>query len=93
MPLEEIEKIPKTDGKWSGELTHTIKNGGKVIVQSFQLVQFDADGKIVKILELNVDITEHKKGGIFLCGFFDTNSRVPSMVNLRSLSQSTFSVF
>ena len=61
VPLEEIEKMQKLEGKWSGELTQTRKDGGKVVVQSYQLCQFVADGKIVEILESNVDITERKK--------------------------------
>ena len=40
VPLEEIEKMQKLEGKWSGELTQTRKDGGKVVVQSYQLCQF-----------------------------------------------------
>jgi hypothetical protein len=58
LPLEEIEKMQKTEGKWSGELVHTCKNGDKVVVQSYQLAKFGADGKIMEILESNTDITE-----------------------------------
>ena len=61
LPLEEIENKQKLEGKWSGELTHTRKDGGKVVVQSFQLGQFSVDGKIESILESNIDITEHKQ--------------------------------
>jgi signal transduction histidine kinase len=57
-PLREIEKILKQDGKWTGELVHTCKDGGKVVVQSYQLAKFGAAGKIVEILESNVEITE-----------------------------------
>ena len=61
IPLLEIEKMQKLHGKWSGELTHTIKNGSEVVVQSFQLCQFGVDGKIESILESNIDITERKQ--------------------------------
>jgi PAS domain S-box-containing protein len=61
IPLEQIEKMQRLQGKWSGELTHTRKDGGKVVVQSFQLCQFSADGKIESILESNIDITERKQ--------------------------------
>ncbi len=57
-PLEEILSKVKLDGKWSGEIVHTCKDGNKVAVQSYWLGKFGADGKIVEILESNVDITE-----------------------------------
>jgi PAS domain S-box-containing protein len=57
-PLREILNIVKREGKWSGEIVHTCKDGSKVVVQSFWLGRFGADGKIVEILESNVDITQ-----------------------------------
>ena len=57
-PLEEILTKVKLDGKWSGEIVHTCKDGSKVAEQSFWLGRFGSDGKIVEILESNVDITQ-----------------------------------
>ena len=57
-PLEKILKTLKVDGKWSGEIVHTCKNGDKLVVQSFWLAKFGADGKIFEMLESNVDITQ-----------------------------------
>ena len=57
-PLEKILKKLKSEGKWSGEIVHTIKDGCKVVVKSYWLGKFGADGKIVEMLESNVDITE-----------------------------------
>ncbi len=57
-PIEEILKKLKIDGKWSGEIVHTSKNGGKAVMQSYWLAKFGGDGKIVEMLESNVDITE-----------------------------------
>jgi PAS domain S-box-containing protein len=57
-PLVEVLKMLKLDGKWSGELSHTCKNGDKVVVQSYWLGKFNVEGKIVEMLESNVDITE-----------------------------------
>ena len=57
-PLEEILNKLKLDGKWSGEIVHTCKCGDKVVVQSFWVGKIDADGKIVEMLESNVDITK-----------------------------------
>ena len=57
-PLEEILAKLKADGEWSGEIVHTSKNGDKLVVQSFWLAKFDADGEIFEMLESNVDITQ-----------------------------------
>ncbi len=57
-PLEKILKTVKLDGKWSGEIVHTCKNGDKVIVQSFWLAKFGSDGKVFEMLESNMDITD-----------------------------------
>lgn len=56
--LEEVLNKLKLEGKWSGEIVHTRKDGDKVVVQSYWLGKFDADGKIVEMFESNVDITE-----------------------------------
>ena len=57
-PIEEILKTLKLEGKWSGEIVHTTKNGDKVVMQSYWLAKFGGDGKIAEMLESNVDITE-----------------------------------
>ena len=57
-PIEEILKKLKLDGKWSGEIVHTCEDGTKLVVQSYWLAKFGSDGKIVEMLESNVDITE-----------------------------------
>ncbi len=57
-PIEEIVKKVKLDGKWSGEIVHTSRDGCKLVVQSYWLERFGANGKIVEMLESNVDITE-----------------------------------
>ena len=56
--LKEVLKKIRLDGEWSGELSHTCKNGDRVVVQSYWLGKFDAQGEIVEMLESNVDITE-----------------------------------
>ena len=57
-PIEKILKKLKLDGKWSGEIVHTSKNGDKVVMQSYWLAKFGGNDKIVEMLESNVDITE-----------------------------------
>ncbi len=56
--LKEVLKKIRLDGKWSGELSHTCKNGDKVVVQSYWLGKFNAQGEIVEMLESNVDVTD-----------------------------------
>jgi len=57
-PIDKIVQNLKLNGKWSGEIVHTCKDGRKLIVQSYWLGRFGANGKIVEMLESNVDITE-----------------------------------
>ena len=58
IPLKEIIKKVELEGKWSGEIEHTCANGHKIVVQSSWLGKFGADGKMLEMLESNVDITE-----------------------------------
>ena len=59
-PLERIQEILSRDGRWSGELTHTRKDGGKIIVGSCWALERDAHGKPARILETNSEITQRK---------------------------------
>jgi PAS domain S-box-containing protein len=56
--LEAILTQINLEGKWSGELAHTTKDGDKVAVQSYWLGKFGEDGKLSEIFESNVDVTE-----------------------------------
>jgi len=53
------ESLEKT-GRWQGELTHTAKDGHKVVVASHQVL-YKEHSKPVAILEVNNDITERKQ--------------------------------
>jgi PAS domain S-box-containing protein len=57
-PPEEILQRVKVEGKWSGEIVHICKDGNKLVVQSYWSGKFDTDGKIIEILESNVDVTQ-----------------------------------
>jgi PAS domain S-box-containing protein len=61
VPLEEIHETLRRDGHWSGELTHTTKDGRQVTVRSRWLAQCDAKGELVEVLESNVDVTDQKR--------------------------------
>jgi PAS domain S-box-containing protein len=60
-PLEQITRQVQETGRWSGELTHTCKDGREVTVESRWLAERDAGGGIVDLLESNVDITDRKR--------------------------------
>ena len=61
LPLKEIESQVSRFGFWEGELIHTRKTGGEIIVESRWSLERDADGDPIAILELNSDITEKKQ--------------------------------
>ncbi len=60
-PLETIEHCLKQDGYWSGDLTHTRRDGGQVIVESRWELTYDEKGAPTAILEINRDVTEHRR--------------------------------
>ena len=49
------------EGRWVGELRHTRKDGGVIVVSSRQALQRGSDGRPIAIIELNSDITERKR--------------------------------
>ncbi|MFP5213534.1 MAG: PAS domain S-box protein [Acidobacteriota bacterium] len=59
-PLHEILAELHSKGFWNGELRHTTRNGQTVFVDSSWVLQRDAAGNPVKILETNRDITQKK---------------------------------
>ena len=56
-PLEQIKQKLNTAGRWSGELTHTRKDGSKITVLRRWSVARDTNGDLKSILETNRDIT------------------------------------
>lgn len=60
-PLEQIREKLLRDGYWAGELRHTTAGGANVTVSSRWMVDRDARGGIISILESNREITEIKR--------------------------------
>ena len=60
-PFEQIEAEVLRAGRWEGELVHTKKDGGQVVVASRWSLQRDAAGNPVAILATNNNITERKR--------------------------------
>ena len=48
-------------GQWEGELVHRKRDGTRLVVASQQIVYCDSTGRLVRILEINADITERKR--------------------------------
>lgn len=57
--FEEFKKKLMEDRMWTGELTHTTKDGQKIIVETQQQLTKDHTGNII-VIESNRDITERK---------------------------------
>jgi PAS domain S-box-containing protein len=60
-PIEQIEAELLRTGRWEGELVHTKKDGGDVIVACRWSLQRDENGAPLAILSTNNDITERKR--------------------------------
>jgi PAS domain S-box-containing protein len=60
-PLEEIKADVFRNGRWDGELIHTKRDGGRIIVESRWALRRDNKGNPVGIVEINNDITKHKQ--------------------------------
>jgi PAS domain S-box-containing protein len=59
-PLETIEKKLFETGMWEGELIHRKRDGGIIVVSSAWVLHRDSQGRPVRILETNADITQRK---------------------------------
>jgi PAS domain S-box-containing protein len=59
--LERITEQLHRDGRWSGELLHTLKNGSQIVVVSRWALDLDHSGNQKYVLETNNDITQQKQ--------------------------------
>ena len=48
-------------GHWEGELRHTTKDGRRIVVASRQALQRDNTGNAIAIMEINLDVTDHRR--------------------------------
>ena len=60
-PQEELEAELFRQGQWQGELSHTRRDGRRMVVASRWALQRDKEGKPAAILEINRDITGQKQ--------------------------------
>jgi PAS domain S-box-containing protein len=59
-PLEQIEQKLKRSGTWAGELVHRKRDGSHVVVASVWVLHRDAQGRPLRVLESNTDVTERR---------------------------------
>src|SRR5262245_44366396 len=60
VPLPAVLTALEKTGEWAGELTHTTKGGGRVVVSTRMVLVVEPDGRRV-VLETNRDITRRKQ--------------------------------
>jgi PAS domain S-box-containing protein len=60
-PLEQVERKLKATGAWEGELLHTTRTGKRIIVVSRWVLHRDEYGRAFAVLEINRDVTEHRR--------------------------------
>ena len=60
VPTPVFDAQLEREGEWKGELTHTTRDGRKILVESRQVVVREADDRSL-VLETNRDITERKQ--------------------------------
>jgi PAS domain S-box-containing protein len=57
IPLEEIERLVTDTGGWEGDLAQHTKDGNRLVVESRWAAQYDSNGALAGLLEVNRDIT------------------------------------
>jgi PAS domain S-box-containing protein len=60
-PLEAVEKRLFETGMWDGELIHRTRDGSTITVTSAWVLHRNREGKPVRILETNTDVTARKQ--------------------------------
>jgi PAS domain S-box-containing protein len=60
LPRPSFDAQLERDGEWAGELTHTARDGRKILVESRHVLVNEAGGRRV-VLEINRDITERRQ--------------------------------
>jgi PAS domain S-box-containing protein len=60
IPLEQIEEIVRTKGRWEGEIVQRRKDGSQVVVRGRWGLQVDHGGEPLAILEINSDLTQQR---------------------------------
>ena len=60
-PLTDVDARLLRQGWWEGELVHTRRDGTEIVVSSRWVLQRNEESRPVSVMEINRDITAHKK--------------------------------
>lgn len=60
-PLEEINSVLLQTGQWEGQLTQIRRDGAQIVMASRWALQRDEQGSPAAILQINHNLTEHKR--------------------------------
>jgi len=60
-PLDQVYEKLYSVGSWEGELAHRTREGKRIVLASRQVLQRDAQGRALGILEINRDVTPRKE--------------------------------
>jgi len=60
LPLPRILERLERNGRWSGELVHTTRDGRQLIISAQWALQRDGSGRPIGILEVNRDVTQQR---------------------------------
>jgi PAS domain S-box-containing protein len=60
-PSEEVARILRDEGNWSGELTRTRRDGTRIVLASRWLLRRDPEGRSIGIIETSADLTEQRR--------------------------------
>jgi PAS domain S-box-containing protein len=60
-PLDQVYEKLYSVGSWEGELAHWTREGKRIVLASRQVLQRDAQGRAMGILEINRDVTPRKE--------------------------------
>ena len=67
-PFVNIQRQLLHSGSWEGELTHTRKDGSRIIVESRWVLQYDAQHQPIRVLEINRDVTRRRRAEEHIAG-------------------------
>jgi PAS domain S-box-containing protein len=79
MPTEAFEALIERERMWSGELTHTRRDGRKVVVDSRHMLVERRDGRQL-VLETNRDISERKQAEYLTQQVFEVSPDAVSII-------------
>ncbi len=71
-PFEEITREIFSEGFWAGELTHTTRDGRRIVVTSRHVLQRNEIGRPIEILEINRDVTRRKRAETLFQGLLES---------------------